>query len=133
MTENQAYRAVLIYLDEYFGRNPDAALGQILGELQLVPDGQPFDLAVLNAWKPGAPFMQSHRMSGHSRKARTAFPQSTNIARVPHPSRLLRRVGCTPRPTNRGDQNALNSHAGCSIHAVSSCERDIRAKSANRF
>jgi hypothetical protein len=51
MTDNQAYRAMLIYLDEYFGRNPDAELGQLLGELQLATDGRPFDPVVLNDWK----------------------------------------------------------------------------------
>jgi hypothetical protein len=51
MTEGQAYRAMFIYLDEYYHRNPMAELGQVLGELQLTEEGLPFDQAVLSDWK----------------------------------------------------------------------------------
>ena len=46
MTEDQAYKAMLVYLDAYFERNPNAALCSILGDLQLLADGKPADPAV---------------------------------------------------------------------------------------
>lgn len=51
MTIEQTYRAMFIYLDEYYKRNPKAELGQVLGEIQLMDDGRPFDPAVFEDWK----------------------------------------------------------------------------------
>ena len=50
MTEEQAYKAMFFYLDAYFERNPNAALGSVLGDLQLLEDGKPADPAVTQDW-----------------------------------------------------------------------------------
>jgi hypothetical protein len=51
MTEEQAYRAMFFYLDAYFERTPNAELGSVLGDLQLLADGSPADPAVTKDWK----------------------------------------------------------------------------------
>jgi hypothetical protein len=50
MTEKQAYRAMFFYLNAYFERNPNAELGSVLGDLQLLEDGGPADPAVRLDW-----------------------------------------------------------------------------------
>jgi hypothetical protein len=51
MTEEQAYRAMFFYLDAYVERNPNAELGSVLGDIQLLKDGSPADPAVTHDWK----------------------------------------------------------------------------------
>jgi hypothetical protein len=51
MTEEQAYKAMFLYLDAYFERKPDAELGSVLSDIQILEDGGPADPAVTQDWK----------------------------------------------------------------------------------
>jgi hypothetical protein len=50
VTKNQAYRAMVQFLDERFSRLPSEALGQLLGEMTLLQDGRPADPAIIAEW-----------------------------------------------------------------------------------
>ena len=51
MKNVQAYRAMVHFLEDRYGRVPSDALGGLLGELALQQDGLPADPAVVADWK----------------------------------------------------------------------------------
>jgi len=50
MKEQEAYEAMVRFLDDRYRRVPSEALGTLLGELQLAADGKPFDPAIEEEW-----------------------------------------------------------------------------------
>jgi hypothetical protein len=50
MKEPAAYQPMFRFLPERYPKLPSDALGNLLGELQLAPDGRPFDSAVIAEW-----------------------------------------------------------------------------------
>ena len=51
MTSDQAYAAMVIFLEEAWKRTGSEGLGMILGDLSLLEDGTPADPAVAEDWK----------------------------------------------------------------------------------
>ncbi|MBN8809656.1 MAG: hypothetical protein J0I47_15670 [Sphingomonas sp.] len=51
MTEDQAFTAMFLFLEEEWKRTQSEALAIILGDMSLLEDGRPADAAVLQDWK----------------------------------------------------------------------------------
>ena len=50
LTEIQAFKAMIIFLDDYYDRTQSDEIGAILGGLQIVGDGMPADPAAWDDW-----------------------------------------------------------------------------------
>jgi ribonuclease R len=59
-----------------------------------------------NTKEPGAPFMQSHRMSGHSREARTALPNPSTEHPEPLPAEELEAIAAESSQAERRADDA---------------------------
>ncbi len=62
--------------------------------------------AAKTSTKPGAPFMQSHRMSGHSREARTALPNPGTEHSEPLPAEELEAIAAESSQAERRADDA---------------------------
>ncbi|WP_375304381.1 hypothetical protein WI560_18970 [Bradyrhizobium sp. A11] len=51
MTQDQAYSAMFIFLEEAWKRTQSDGLAEILGGMSLLEDGTPADPAVVEDWK----------------------------------------------------------------------------------
>ncbi len=51
ISEQQAFAAISIYLNDIWCRTKSSDLGVILGDMALLPDGSPADPAVTKDWK----------------------------------------------------------------------------------
>jgi hypothetical protein len=50
LTEQQAYAAMFLFLDRLWERNRGLVVGDILGDMSLLPDGVPADAAIRGEW-----------------------------------------------------------------------------------
>jgi len=51
MTDKQAYAAMYYFLEELWKRTKSDDLGNLLGDMSLLPDGSPADAAIVNDWR----------------------------------------------------------------------------------
>lgn len=65
MTEDQAYSAMFIFLEEVWKRTGSDALAMILGGMALLEDGTPADAAVVEDWKSAVTRALGGESAGH--------------------------------------------------------------------
>ncbi len=56
LTADQAYAAMYYFLDQFYSRSGITDLGSLLGDMSLLPDGQPADSAVVEDWQEAVQF-----------------------------------------------------------------------------
>jgi hypothetical protein len=59
MKEPLAYKAMFQFLDDRYRRLPSDELGNLLGEMQLASDGEPYDPAVTEDWDAAVAAVQA--------------------------------------------------------------------------
>lgn len=64
MTEDEAYRAMLIFLDTMWDRNKNEGLAIVLGDMSIMDDGYPADPAILEDWRKAVRRVRSGGPSG---------------------------------------------------------------------
>jgi hypothetical protein len=65
LTEKQAYAAMFHYLEKSWERTKSDAVGAMLGNLSLLPDGLPADAAVAADWSEAVDFATRGGSAGH--------------------------------------------------------------------
>lgn len=50
LSVEQAFEAMFLFLKDYFERTRSDDIGSLLGDLQIMEDGEPMDPAVWNEW-----------------------------------------------------------------------------------
>ena len=50
LTSEEAFKAMIAFLEEYYSRTGSDSIGSLLGSMNLLTDGKPVDLAMWREW-----------------------------------------------------------------------------------
>jgi len=50
LTSEQAFKAMIAFLEEHYNRTGSDSIGSLLGSMNLLTDGKPVDLAMWREW-----------------------------------------------------------------------------------
>ena len=67
MSDQQAYAAMFHFLEQKNKCTPSDALGNLLGDMSLLPDGSPADPAITSEWKDSVELALKGRVDGRMR------------------------------------------------------------------
>jgi hypothetical protein len=67
LSETEAYLAMFAFLEGHFSRTQSSDIGALLGELSVLPDGQPADPAVKSDWASAIAQAKTGRVSAQMR------------------------------------------------------------------